>query len=82
MELIYMEITKKQAEEFAIKIVQDRSIDDDSFEETFQYIRDNLFYYASKCDVVELDDIADFHGNVVYRLYGKYFGGEYCGNLQ
>lgn len=77
-----MEITKKQAEEFAIKIVQDRSIDDDSFEETFQYIRDDLFYYASKCDVVELDDIADFHGNVVYRLYGKYFGGEYCGNLQ
>ena len=49
MELIYMEITKKQAEEFAIKIVQDRSIDDDSFEETFQYIRDDLFYYASKC---------------------------------
>ena len=81
MELIYMEITKKQAEEFAIKIVQDRSIDDDSFEETFQYIRDDLFYYASKCDVVELDDIADFHGNVVYRLYGKYFGGEYCGSL-
>ena len=76
-----MEITKKQAEEFAIKIVQDRSIDDDSFEETFQYIRDDLFYYASKCDVVELDDIADFHGNVVYRLYGKYFGGEYCGSL-
>ena len=76
MGLVYMEITKKQAEEFAIKIVQDASIDDDSFEETFQHIRDDLFYYASRSDVVELDDIADFHGNVVYRLYEKYFGGE------
>ena len=71
-----MEITKKQAEEFAIKIVQDTIIDDDSFEETFQHIRDDLFYYASTSEVVELDDIADFHGNVVYRLYEKYFGGE------
>ena len=70
-----MEITKKQAEEFAIKIVQDRSIDDDSFEETFQHIRDDLLYYASTSEVVELDDIADFHGHVVYRLYNKYFAG-------
>ena len=71
-----MEITKKQAEKFAIKIVQDTSIDDDNFEKTFQHIRDDLFYYASNCDVVELDNVADFHGHVVYRLYEKYFGGE------
>ena len=71
-----MEITNKRAEEFANRIVNDASIDDDSFEETFQHIRDDLFYYAGKSDVVELDDIADFHGPVVYRLYNKYFGGE------
>ena len=70
-----MEITKKQAEELAIKIVQDTSIDDDSFEETFQHIRDDLFYFASTSEIVELDDIADFHGHVVCRLYNKYFAG-------
>ena len=71
-----MEISKKRAEEFAIRIVNDTSIDDDSFEQTFQHIRDDLFYYASRSDVVELDDIADFHGPVIYRLYNRYFGGD------
>ena len=43
-----MELTKNRAAEFAIKIMQDTSIDDDAFNTKYQHIGDDLFYYAAK----------------------------------
>ena len=70
-----MKISKKQAFDFALKINKDVDIDDDTFELTFQHIRDDLQHYARKGDV-ELSVVADVHGPIVYKLYDKYFGGE------
>ena len=75
-----MKVSKKRAEEFAIKINGDMDIDDAAFEAKYQHIRDDLLYYASKGDV-NLEDVSDFHGQVVFRLYQKYFGGEKDGSL-
>ena len=66
-------ITKQEAQKMALKITQDTSINDNEFVETFQHIIDDLLWLADNYDIIELNTLTEFYGNIIYKLYRKYF---------
>jgi hypothetical protein len=69
-------INETEATEFIQKLINDTAISDDEFECKYQHIRDDVAYQLREFGEVDLDEIAEFHGPVVYDLYTKYLGDD------
>ena len=53
-------------------MVNDSSISDDFWEAKGQHIRDDFCFNLEQYGVVDVKEIADFHGPIVYQMVEKY----------
>lgn len=55
-----------------IGLINDSSISDDYWEAKVQHIRDDLCFQLEQYGCIDVNEIADFHGTVVYSMVKKY----------
>ena len=67
-----MIISKDLANVFIKRMINDEKISDDEWEVKFQHIRDDICMYRDKYGYVDMDKVANFHGNIVYTLAKRY----------
>lgn len=53
-------------------LINDSSISDDYWEKKGQHIRDDLCFQLERYGCIDVKDIADFHGPIVYLMVEKY----------
>lgn len=53
-------------------LANDRSISDDYWEAEVQHIWDDLCYQLNQYGAIDVDEVAAFHGVVVYSMVKKY----------
>ena len=67
-------LNEDQATQVIRKMVEDPTITDDYWEEKVQHIRDDLCFHLNQYGFVNVKEIADFHGDAVYKMVRKYLG--------
>ena len=67
-----MIISKDLADVLVQKMINDKKIDDDEWERKYQHIRDDICFYRDKYGYVDIDKVANFHGNIIYTLIKRY----------
>ena len=65
-------LNEAQATKVIRGLINDSSISDDFWEETIQHIRDDFCFNLEQYGVVDVKEIADFHGPIVYQMVEKY----------
>ena len=65
-------LNEAQAAKVIRGLVDDSSISDDFWESKVQHIRDDLCFNLEQYGVVDVKEIADFHGPIVYQMVEKY----------
>lgn len=65
-------LNEAQATKVIRGLVNDSSISDDFWEEKVQHIRDDLCFHLDQYGCVNIKEIADFHGHMVYEMVKKY----------
>lgn len=69
---INLVLNEVQATKVIRGLVNDSSISDDFWEEKVQHIRDDLCFQLNQYGCVDIKEIADFHGFMVYEMVEKY----------
>ena len=65
-------LNEDQANKVITGLVNDPTITDEYWEEKVQHIRDDLCFQLEQYGVVDVKEIADFHGSAVYSMVEKY----------
>ena len=65
-------LDEAQANQVITSLVNDPTITDDYWEEKVQHIRDDLCFQLEQYGCIDVNEIADFHGTVVYSMVKKY----------
>ena len=65
-------LNEAQATKVIRGLVNDSSISDDFWESKVQHIRDDFCFNLEQYGVVDVKEIADFHGPIVYQMVEKY----------
>ena len=65
-------LNEAQATKVIRRMVNDSTISDDFWEEKVQHIRDDFCFNLEQYGVVDVKEIADFHGPIVYQMVEKY----------
>ena len=65
-------LCESEADKFIQGLINDESISDEEFECVYQHIRDDVCYQCNQYGEVDMEEIARFHGDVVFDLCKKY----------
>lgn len=65
-------LTESEADKFIQGLINDASISDDAFERVYQHIRDDVAYQRDQYGEVDVEEIAQFHGQIVFDLCKRY----------
>jgi hypothetical protein len=65
-------LNEAQATKVIKGLINDSSISDDFWEEKVQHIRDDFCFNLEQYGVVDVVELADFHGPIVYQMVEKY----------
>lgn len=65
-------LNESQATKVIRGLVDDSSISDDFWESKVQHIRDDLCFNLEQYGVVDVVELAEFHGPIVYQMVEKY----------
>lgn len=65
-------LDEAQANQVITSLVNDPTITDDYWEEKVQHIKDDFCFQLEQYGCIDVKEIADFHGSVVYQMVEKY----------
>ncbi len=65
-------LCESEADKFIQGLINDGSISDDEFECVYQHIRDDVCYHRNQYGEVDMEEIARFHGQIVFDLCKRY----------
>ena len=65
-------LDKTEGDKVITGLINDSSISDDYWEKKGQHIRDDLCFQLERYGCIDVKDIADFHGPIVYLMVEKY----------
>lgn len=65
-------LNESQVKKVVQGMISDPTITDDYFEEKLQHIRDDFLFHLSEYGCVDVEELAYFHGRIVYEMVKKY----------